>query len=197
MKGRKRTHVYGRLTRSLKAIGMSVGRRNCTAFARHILKDPCSLQRVPGSAGKRSSAWTEFSIHFQVQFSNTCPEALQTSHGSPFCATVKRLPSKSWKKTYWQPLLVCVPPSCYDTEISQWSWCSAWYQSCCIVVFFSLVTSSVSSCVKVCLVFKIFSKRERCGRQHTNAPASSAGMMLAIAPGNNCPTNSRTMGSTQ
>ena len=166
---------------------MSFGRRSCTAFARQVLKDPCSLQRVPGSAGKRSSAWTEFSIHFQVQFSNTCPEALQTSHGSPFCATVKRLPSKSWKKTYWHWETVVVGLCTaillwyrnFSMKLVQclisimlysgvlWS-LDAWssldgplWSPKRVPTLFSLVSSSVSSCVKVCLVFKIFSNRGR------------------------------------
>ena len=79
VKGRKRTQVYSWLTWSLKANGMRFGRRNRTAFACQVLKDPHSRQKVLGSAGKDlqhepSSAYT-FKCNSVLH--NTSPEALQ------------------------------------------------------------------------------------------------------------------------
>jgi len=78
VEGRKRTQVH-RLTRSLKAIGRSVGRRNRAAIARQVLKDPHSRQKVLGVLGKDlqhelSSACT---VSCNSGLRNTSPEKLQ------------------------------------------------------------------------------------------------------------------------
>ena len=118
VKGRNRTQVH-RLTRSLKAIGRSVGRRNRAAIARQVLKDPRSRQKVLEVLGKDLQCELSSACTFKCNsvLHNSSPETLQSfsweslldelQDATPTllyllrsCATVRWPPSKSRKKTY-------------------------------------------------------------------------------------------------